>query len=145
MTRLYILLILFAFLAAGCHQQNKKERPLKATENPSEDHQESKSFTVYTDHLELFVEMENLVVGKETSLNAHFTIIQNDHSPLTNATITVQLIDGNEIIQEAAGIQRVPGIYKIQIIPARPLVVDLLFIVSANDIYDREGNNGYFS
>lgn len=136
MKRIFFSLVLLAFLGAACHQEDTAGSHLHEAEEAGEDQNESTVFTVYSDHLELYVEIDRINIGKEAMLNAHFTRIVGGHSPLTNARIRVQVMSGGEVFEEVEGRPDIPGIYKFTTGPLKYAEGSMQFIVVAGDLKD---------
>ena len=73
-------------------------------------------FTEYTDDYELFVEADPFVKGHTTQVLAHFTSIK-DFKPLSNASVTLSLINGKNVLSKTLNKPNKPGIYKFSISP----------------------------
>ncbi len=95
------------------------------------------AYTVYSDSTELFVEFEPLVVGQLTSFAAHFTVMGELFTPLTQGTVTVSLIMGDKGIRTTAEKPVSPGIYKLALQPAVAGTGKLVFEISSAGFNDK--------
>ena len=91
---------------------------------------EGQAFTVFSRHIELFAEAGPWEAEKPTTINGHFTLIENGHYALAGADIRLLLTAEGKTLQEVHGEQRIPGIYEFSLDPVSPMVADLVFLVS---------------
>jgi cobalt-zinc-cadmium efflux system membrane fusion protein len=90
------------------------------------------SVTAWTDHFEVFPEVEPLIAGRSASAHTHVTILSG-FSPMREGTVSAVLRRGSEV-QEFAGVFRRDGIYGIDIKPAREGEYDLLFRIKTKGL-----------
>jgi membrane fusion protein, heavy metal efflux system len=88
---------LLAVTFAGCRTKPDGEIHDHGAEGP-----EPLAYTLYTDKTELFVEFKPLVVGSQTRFAAHFTLLGEQFLPLTNGTVSVSLVMGENGIRNSA-------------------------------------------
>ena len=117
-----ILLIagVFTLLSWGCqsHPHDSKDShahnsdgSLPAAEAPA---LEPLAFTLYAEHLELFVEFKPLVVGQESRFAAHLTVLGEQFSALSEGKVSVNLTNNGRNSVESAS---QPGIFRLRLIP----------------------------
>jgi len=89
-------------------------------------HDESLRLTAYNHDFEVFAEAQPFVVGKESTILAHFTHLEN-FKPLLNGSITVSLIVGTEGIRQTVNKPIKDGIYLFALKPGQLGTGKLLF------------------
>lgn len=136
MKNLLISLVLLAFISAGCHEQNNTDAHIHEADVHAEGEHESPVFTVFSDQLELFVEIDHIEVGEEATLNAHFTKISSSHKPLNGAKIRVQVYSGDDLLQDVEASPDIPGIYKFYLEPLQYAEGSMVFLVDGPDLID---------
>lgn len=97
---------------------------------------EAKEYTIYSDHLELFIEMEELAFGEESVMMAHLTTIGENYGPLISASVSLQVKMGREIFHKMKARSEYPGIYTVNIKPTREGVFDLYFLIESTNFKD---------
>lgn len=111
-------LAVIAALGAGC--RGGGDAPAQA-----EAEHENWSVTAWSDHYEVFPEVEPLVAGHAADAHTHVTVLA-DFSPLREGSV-VAILRGPSGAQEFPGTFRRDGIYGIEIKPAREGEYDLSF------------------
>lgn len=72
------------------------------------------AYTLYSQHVELFVEFRPLVVGQESRFAAHLTVLGEQFTALSEGKVTVTLSNnGSHAIESAAQ----PGIFRLRLTP----------------------------
>ena len=97
----------FTLLLAAC----KNENTLQETEFEPVVH------TLYTDSAELFVEYKPFIVGETSKFAAHFTVLGEHFTALTEAKITVSLIVGDKGLRSSIDSCSSPGIFRLALEP----------------------------
>ena len=95
------------------------------------------AYTIYTENSELFVEFKPLVVGETSKFAAHFTVLGETFTPLTDATITVSLIVGDKGIKNSVDAPSSPGIFRLALQPKTAGAGTLVFDITAKDFTDK--------
>jgi RND family efflux transporter MFP subunit len=116
---------LMAALAGGCRGAGQKAAEAEAEH-------ENWSVTAWSDHFEVFPEVEPLVAGQAADAHTHVTVLA-DFSPLGQGSVSA-ILRGPSGPQEFAGTLRRPGIYGIEIKPAREGEYELSFRIRAGAI-----------
>jgi membrane fusion protein, heavy metal efflux system len=98
---------------------------------------ESLAHTLYTDHLELFVEFKPFVVGQSSKFAAHFTELGEKFTALTDAEITVSLISNGKGIRQSIDSCSSPGIFRLALTPKHKGKGTLIFDVKTRKYTDR--------
>ncbi|MBP6587652.1 MAG: hypothetical protein KA208_06475, partial [Flavobacterium sp.] len=88
-------IMLLGLFLIGFTSCNKKEEAKEGSEL------EPLAYTLYTENSELFVEFKPLVVGETSKFAAHFTVLGENFTALTDAKITVSLIVGDQGIKNS--------------------------------------------
>ncbi|HLN53346.1 MAG TPA: efflux RND transporter periplasmic adaptor subunit [Lentimicrobium sp.] len=115
MTYKIFLFLLLGFLYSGCSQNHSEENNTDG--HAHEGHEEPKIvLTAYSTDLELFAEADPLVIGKESGILSHFTILDN-FKPLDSAVITLKLFSGNDEVQSTTDKHIQKGIYNFKLTP----------------------------
>lgn len=99
----YIILISILFLM-GCGNQHEHSIVEVKKTIPT------KSFTLWSDKTELFVEFPALVVGEPSRFAAHYTIL-DEHQPVREGQVTVSLVNEDKGIRNTAESPSSPGIF----------------------------------
>ncbi|HEY0047401.1 MAG TPA: efflux RND transporter periplasmic adaptor subunit [Flavobacterium sp.] len=123
-----IIYLLFAMATLGCNDKS-------ATEKTAD--QEPLSHTIYSDKTELFVEFTPLVVGESTNFAAHFTVLGDSFTALSQGEVTISLILGTKGIKHTSNAPEVPGIYKLAITPSTAGTGQLIFDIRSKNFTDR--------
>jgi cobalt-zinc-cadmium efflux system membrane fusion protein len=106
MTKVIIPLFIALFLGA-C-----------SSEDPTQENKfEPVVHTLYTDSAELFVEYQPFVVGETSKFAAHFTVLGDNFTALTDAKITVSLMVGDKGIRSSIDSCSSPGIFRLALEP----------------------------
>jgi membrane fusion protein, heavy metal efflux system len=95
------------------------------------------SYTLYTDKTELFVEFSPLVVGTNSKFAAHFTKLGENFTALTEGTVTVSLLVGNQGVRHSEEKPASPGIYRLALKPSSAGKGKLVFDIQAKDFNDQ--------
>ena len=124
-------LTLFAILLIGCHNQSNDEH--------AHEHDGSAplSHTLYSDHLELFVEFMPLVVGSQSNFATHLTVLGELFTPLKEGKVTVSLVVGESGIRNSSDVPNSPGIYRLALVPKIAGKGQLIFDVQTAAYTDR--------
>ena len=110
---------------------NKKE------EQPEAQELEPIAYTLYTENSELFVEFKPLVVGQTSKFSAHFTVIGETFTALTDAKITVSLITNGKGIRNSIDAPASPGIFRLALNPTTPGTGKLVFDIITKTYTDK--------
>lgn len=122
-----LLLLLCAL--AGCN--NNKAVQAEDT------HEESLTYTQYTDKTELFVEFAPLVVGETSVFATHLTVLGEYFKPLVGAKVTVSLtVNGNEI-NSSTDVPATLGLYKLNLKPNIAGKGTLVFNIASKNYTDK--------
>ncbi|MBE0423335.1 MAG: efflux RND transporter periplasmic adaptor subunit [Lutibacter sp.] len=95
------------------------------------------AYTIYTQNSELFVEFKPLVVGEISKFAAHFTVLGDNFKALTDATITVSLIVGDQGIKNSVAAPSSPGIFRLALSPKTAGTGTLVFDIQTKDFTDK--------
>lgn len=136
MNRLLISISLLIFLSTSCHVHDPSDGQLHGADDQIPDVHASQEFTVYSDRLELFIEIDELKAGEESGMHAHFTTLKEVYGPLENARISMQAKLGSEIINQVDANPSIPGIYELKFTPEKQGVLDLYFLINAPGLND---------
>jgi RND family efflux transporter MFP subunit len=94
------------------------------------------AYTLYTQHTELFVKFQPLVVGQSVGFAVHLTRLGESFKPVTEGAVTASLVvEGAGIRQTVAGPVS-PGLYRLALKPTRAGEGKLIFDVHG-DYRDR--------
>lgn len=110
---------------------NKKEQQPEAPEL------EPLAHTLYTEKSELFVEFKPLVVGQTSKFAAHFTVLGETFTALTDAKITVSLITNGKGIRNSVDAPTSPGIFRLALKPTSPGNGKLVFDIVTKTYTDK--------
>jgi cobalt-zinc-cadmium efflux system membrane fusion protein len=119
MIRNLTILLAAIITAVACHSHDDGHAHDQGHEHASEDSRPALSFTHWTDHTELFMELRALVVGQDSPCAAHVTKLE-PFSALAKGSVTVLLRSpaGDERFESLA--PSVPGIFRPVAKPAKP-------------------------
>lgn len=95
------------------------------------------AYTLYSDKSEIFVEFKPLVVGNTSKFAAHFTLLGETFLPLTEGSVTVSLIVGDNGIRQTADTPIVPGIYRLSLTPKVAGKGKLVFDINTKSFTDQ--------
>lgn len=123
-----MLLGLFILGFTSCN--NKEEAKESASLEPL-------TYTIYTDHTELFVEFKPLVVGSKSKFAAHLTVLGENFKALTDAKITVSLIVEDKGIKNTVNAPSSPGIFRLALSPKTAGTGTLVFDIQTKDYTDK--------
>jgi RND family efflux transporter MFP subunit len=104
------VLLLITVLALGCNTGQKSKQS-------AENHQhvdEVSQYTLFSEHLEFFIEHEPLEAGKESNFLVHLTSL-NTYKPIETGHISIH-IDG---VSVTSGLPQEPGIFKVPFMPKK--------------------------
>jgi membrane fusion protein, heavy metal efflux system len=118
------LAVLVTVLGGGCRREGQRAA--------AEAEHETWSVTAWSDHFEVFPEVEPLVAGQAADARTHVTVLA-DFSPLREGSVSA-ILQGPSGTQEFPGTFRRDGIYGIEIKPAREGEFDLSFRIKAGGI-----------
>ena len=110
---------------------NKKEAQPEALEL------EPLAYTLYTQNSELFVEFKPLVVGQPSKFAAHFTVLGDTFTALTDAKITVSLISDGKGIRNTVTAPSSPGIFRLALQPTTSGTGKLVFDIVTKTYSDK--------
>lgn len=96
----------------------------------------TRSFTIWTDSIELFVEFPVFIVGATSRFAAHFTLL-NKHQPVEAGSVTVSLIQGKKGIRHTVDTPVAPGIFAPSLKPKQAGKHSLLFELKERGILHR--------
>lgn len=120
-----IYFIISVIFISGCDKKEVATPEIKL---------EPVSYTVYSKHLELFIEFSPLVVGEKTIFNVFATETGDVFKPLNNGKVVVDIPNNGTAI---ANTQDSPGIFKPEFIPTKPSNdITLKFIVDSKEFTD---------
>lgn len=125
-TLFYFFIMLLAF--SSCNQANKNSQ--SEAEHAHDDI--SLKLLAYSDDFELFAEADPFATGKESSILAHFTHLEN-FKALSQGKVTVSLIIGTKGIKQSLESPERPGIYRFSLKPE--------FAGTGKLIFEIEGQN----
>jgi cobalt-zinc-cadmium efflux system membrane fusion protein len=123
-----LLLSLFVLGFTSC---NKKEEAKDGTSL------EPLAYTLYTENSELFVEFKPLVVGNTSKFAAHFTVLGENFTALTDAKITVSLIVEDKGIKNTVDAPSSPGIFRLALSPKTAGTGTLVFDIVTKNFTDK--------
>lgn len=106
-----ILLVLIAGTFVACRNNHAEEH-----DHGNEHGEVFSQIISYTNELELFAEAKPFVVGEESDILAHFTLLP-EFKPLDSASITLSLIVGTQGIRQTVDKPYKPGIYRFSLKP----------------------------
>ena len=115
-SKLSFLLILA--IIVSCNKKEEQPEPLEL---------EPLAYTLYTENIELFVEFKPLVVGQTSKFAAHFTVLGETFTALTDAKITVSLINNGKGIKSTVNAPASPGIFRLALEPSTAGTGKLVF------------------
>jgi len=124
-------IMLLALCCIGFTSCNKKEEVKEGSAL------EPLAYTLYTENSELFVEFKPLVVGETSKFAAHFTVLGENFKALTDATITVSLIVGDQGIKNAVDAPSSPGIFRLALSPKTAGTGTLVFDIKTKNFTDK--------
>ncbi len=131
MNKITIFLLLATFTISACMQGNKN-----ANQEEEHAHDDIKiQLTVYSDNFELFAEADPFVVGKQSSILAHFSHL-NNFKALTLGKVTANLIIGTKGIRQTIEAPERPGIYRFNLQPVASGTGKIIF-----EIEDQNGKH----
>lgn len=110
--------------AADSHEEHDEE------EIPTVD------YTVWTDKTEMFVEFPVLVVGEESRLIAHFTVLDK-HKPITEGELTIRLVKKDKEQKQVLNAPSQPGVFTPTVKPKEAGVYQLVFELKTAEYTDK--------
>jgi len=136
------VIISFAFTAAlltGCKNDNedgdvKNVQP--GDETHTETELESLAYTLYTDKSELFVDFKPLIVGKTSTLSAHFTKLGENFKAVTDGSVSVSLVGNKKQPGNKANNPSSPGIFRLALKPENAGTYQLVFEIQTKAFAD---------
>lgn len=111
MKNLILLLAFSTALFINCNNKHTHDVVEETTEISNISH------TIYSDKTEVFIEYSPFIVGTESSIIAHFTVLGEQFKALEEATINVSLSVGESLEELKTDSFKSPGIVKIAITP----------------------------
>jgi membrane fusion protein, heavy metal efflux system len=129
----YIYIVALLFVMAGCNtNQNRGHTHDSVTGNGEHVHEEGAlSYTLFSDHYELFVEFPALVAGQTSPFAAHVTELDT-YKPVSQGRLTVSLIQGNRGIRQSVDHPSSPGIFRPSLQPKEAGLYKLLFTLETD-------------
>ena len=88
---------------------------------------EAKTYTIYTDKSELFVEFKPLVEGKECRFATHITTLGESFKALNDGNITLTVEVNGKKVSVTANEPQVPGIFRLNLTPNLAGIAKLTF------------------
>jgi len=129
-------LVVVVILISGCHHEADHDHDASGTTTDQTIQLETEMRTLFTDNIELFVEFDPLIKGSTSVFNAHFTVLDNNYSPLQNAVVTLELkVNNKKTTYESHS--DIPGIYHFEVLPEIFGEGDLSFIVNTDVFNDK--------
>ncbi|MBC8315574.1 MAG: efflux RND transporter periplasmic adaptor subunit [Bacteroidales bacterium] len=125
MKKLFAIIALLSLVLAGC-----QDRSTQAAADSQDN--ESLSYTIFSEDLELFVEFPTLIVGESTTFITHFTKL-GDYKPLQEGELTLSLTGPSTQSIVVEGPVR-PGIFEPTIIPGTPGIFNLSFTIETETL-----------
>jgi len=136
------LFILSALLLTACqngeHDHSHDEHGGHITEGSK---RPTVSYTLWTDHTELFVEFAALTTGELSRFAAHLTVLDG-HRAVTQGNLKVMLIKGTKSAAISADSPSSPGIFTPTIKPTEAGIHQLIFAISTPTYSDTIVLNG---
>jgi len=129
MKKIISAIALMVILFAGCKN--------KAEEHGHEHGLEPLAYTLYSDKSEVFVEFKPLIVGSTSKFAAHFTILGENFLPLSEGSVTLNLIVDGKGIRQTADAPSVPGIYRLSLNPTTAGMGKLVFDIKTKNFTDQ--------
>lgn len=126
-----LLIIISVILFTSC------SNPATTVKQAETDVLPSLSYTVYTEKSELFAEFQTLVVGDNAKLGGHFTQLGEFFKAITEGTITLSLIVGDNIVTQESTVSPSPGIFRYAIVPSKAGMGKLVFDIKNKDYTDQ--------
>ena len=126
-----LLIIVSVILLASCGNPNTIAKQTGAEVLPS------LSYTIYTEKSELFAELRTRVVGDTAKLGGHFTKLGELFTAITDGTITLSLIVGDNNVSQESTVSSSPGIFRYVIVPAKAGIGKLVFDIKNKDYTDQ--------
>lgn len=128
---------LFTIACKDKHDHHDYGTQVHKDENEEATSLESLTYTLYTEKTELFVEFKPLIVGETSTFAAHFTILGETFKPLTEGSVTVNLIVNDKGIRTTAKEPSTPGIYRLALQPTTAGKGTLVFDIITKDYKDQ--------
>jgi RND family efflux transporter MFP subunit len=121
----YVLALLLAVVITAC----KQSQPQGEEEHA---HEENLQLTSYSNDFEVYAEAKPFVVGKESSILAHFSYLSN-FKPITEGSITISLIVGTNGVRQTLEKPTRTGIYSFALKPEVAGTGKLVFDIQTPD------------
>jgi len=131
MKQILLLMPLFLFLIA-CNSNETGHGHSHADEGLS-----PLAYTIYSEKTELFVEFKPLVAGSTSKFAAHFTVLGETFTPLTEGNVNVSLIIGNKGIRNSSNEVSSPGIFRLALNPTQSGTGKLVFDIKTKNYTDQ--------
>ena len=130
-----LLYMIAVLLMVAC--QSKQNNSGNSKEGAATTELPSLAYTIYTEKTELFAEFRSLVQGDSTKLAGHFTQLGELFSAITDGTITMSLVVGDNTVSQESTVSSSPGIFRYAIVPAKAGVGKLVFDIKNKDYTDQ--------
>lgn len=98
---------------------------------------EAKTYTIYTDKSELFVEFKPLVEGKECRFATHITTLGESFKALNDGNITLTVEVNGKKVSVTANEPQVPGIFRLNLTPNLAGIAKLTFDIKTKNYTDQ--------
>jgi membrane fusion protein, heavy metal efflux system len=130
MKNIVALSLALSIFNSGCNNHEH-------THDSDDAEMEALAYTLYTEKTELFVEFKPLVVGTEARFAAHFTQLGEVFKPFTEGTIHLTLEVNGQKTSIKQDSLKVPGIFRLRLVPLKTGVGRLVFDIQTKQITDR--------
>jgi len=120
-----ITVALTVFVIVGCKHNPDHEAD-------KHNHAETLQLTAYSNDFEVFAEATPFVAGQSGDILAHFSRLEN-FKPLTEGSVTIQLVVGADNIRQTLEQPTHPGIYKFSLQPTTAGTGKLVFDIKTSE------------
>jgi membrane fusion protein, heavy metal efflux system len=117
--------------------QSKQYKSGNSVEGVATTELPSLSYTIYTEKSELFAEFRTLVVGDTAKLGGHFTHMAELFTAITDGTIALSLVVGDNTVSQESTVSSSPGIFRYVIVPVKAGTGKLVFDIKNEDYTDQ--------
>lgn len=133
-----ILIVFIGFLVVSCQTSDDHGHAHDEHGNHMSDDSEvpAVDYTIWTDNTELFVEFPALVVGQPSRFAAHFTKMDK-HKAITEGSVTVSIIKGENGIRVTEEAPARPGIFTPTLLPKEAGICEVVFDLKTSEYSDR--------
>ena len=132
MRKIFLLFACTTLFLIGCTDKNSST---KNTEK-AHLHSEPESYMIYSNHLELFVEFNSLIIGETSTFTAHFTQLSDNFKALNEGTVAIKFVGEKDQPSYKAESPTSIGIYKLNIKPINTGKYDLVFNITTKSFSD---------